>query len=152
MACPYFIPTEKFAEGKWLHPTRLPLGAGWRGLCTAGCYQQIVPSDEELHRFCNLGYATGCQRLPAQRRSDAVRFSIARDREDRIEMCYVFESAYRPGGHGVLEYDAVAGCWAVAHPDPRVQTMAACYLQSYLERRQSGQTRCARSGQAPSKA
>jgi hypothetical protein len=135
MACPYFIPTEKFAEGSWPCRERLPLGDGWRGLCTAAADRQVVPTDDQLREFCNLGYAAQCRRLPAERRFDAVRFSVARDRDQRIEICYVLEFRHRPGAHGVLAYDAAAGRWAAAHPDPRIQAMAACYLESYFERR-----------------
>ena len=31
MACPYFMPVEKLENGTWPHPSRLPLGSGWRG-------------------------------------------------------------------------------------------------------------------------
>jgi hypothetical protein len=140
MACPYFIPTEKFEDGVWPHRPRLPLGDGWRGLCTASAQEPVMPSDHELRQFCNLGYAAECQRLPAQHRFDAVRFSVARDREQRINIYYVIEAAHRPGAHGVLEYDAAAGRWAMAHPDPRIQAMAACYLESYFQRRQNRRT------------
>jgi len=140
MACPYFIPTEKFADAAWPHRARLPLGDGWRGLCTAPGHEQVVPSDDQLRHFCNLGYALQCARLPAQPRFDAVRFSVARDRDQRVDLYYVLEAAHRPGPHGVLEYDAAAGRWTVAHPDPRIQAMAACYLESYFERRQKGCT------------
>jgi len=137
MACPYFIPTEKFGDGAWPHRERLPLGDGWRGLCTASHEEQIVPSDDQLLQFCNLGYAAQCPRCPTQRRYDAVRFSVARDRDQRIEICYVLEAAHRPGKHGVLAYDSGAGRWARSHPDPRIQAMAACYLESYFERREN---------------
>jgi len=145
MACPFFIPTEKFEDGGWPHRPRLPLGNGWRGLCTASGREHVVPSDvvpsdNDLRQFCNLGYAAQCQRLPAQHRFDAVRFSVARDRDQRINIYYVLEAAHRPGAHGVLEYDSAAGRWAVAHPDPRIQAMAACYLESYFERRQNGRS------------
>jgi predicted Fe-S protein YdhL (DUF1289 family) len=139
MACPYFIPTERFTDGAWPHPSRLPLGDGWRGLCTATSDQQVVPSDEELRDFCNLGYAARCGRLPDPRRFDAVRFSVARDRDRRIQVCCVLETAHCPGAHRMLEYDSSAGRWAVAHPDPRIQAMAACYLESYQARRQNVQ-------------
>jgi hypothetical protein len=152
MACPYFIPTERFSDGAWPHRTRLPLGDGWRGLCTARCNQEIVPSDDQLLQFCNLGYAAQCQQLPAHRRFDAVRFCVARDREARIEVCYVLEAGHRPGAHGVLEYDAAAGRWAAAHPDPRIQAMAACYLESYFERRPFDSLRSLRAGSGDSKA
>ena len=137
MACPYFIPTERFANGAWPHPPRLPLGDGWRGLCTASHDEQITPSDYELREFCNLGYAARCPRLPSPRRFDAARFSVARDRSDRIDICCVLETAHRPGAQRMLEYDAANGRWAIAHPDPRIQAMAACYLESYLQRRQT---------------
>ena len=138
MACPYFIPTEKFADGGWQHRARLPLGDGWRGLCTAGGDSQVVPADDELRQYCNLGYAARCRRLPAERRFDAVRFSVTRDRDQRIEICYVLEAGHCPGTHGMLAYDAAAGQWTAAHPDPRIQAMAACYLESYFERRKTG--------------
>lgn len=138
MACPYFIPTVKFDDGAWPHRRRLPLGNGWRGLCTARSDQQIVPTDDQLREFCNLGYAAGCGRLPAERCFDAARFCVARDRDQRIEVCYVLEFAHRPRAHGVLEYDMAAGRWAATHPDPRIQAMASCYLESYFERRQDG--------------
>lgn len=137
MACPYFIPTEKFANGSWPHPSRLPLGGGWRGLCTASSDRQIVPSEDELHDFCNLGYAARCSRLPHPRRFDAVRFSVARDRDNRIQVCCVLETAHCPGAHRMLEYDYAATRWTTEHPDPRIQAMAGCYLQSYLERRRT---------------
>jgi len=129
------MPTERFEHGGWPRRERLPLGNGWRGLCTASVAGQVVPSDDELRQFCNLGYAVNCPRFPAERRFDAARFSVARDRDQRIEICYVLEAGHRPGAHGVLAYDAAAGRWASAHPDPRIQAMAACYLESYFERR-----------------
>jgi hypothetical protein len=144
MACPYFIPTEKFEDGAWPHRTRLPLGGAWRGLCTASRDQQIVPSDDQLRQFCNLGYAAQCPQLPAERRYDALRFSVARDRDQRIDIYFVLEAGHRPGAHGVLKYDSAAGRWAVPHPDPRIQAMAACYLESYFER---GQNRGAAAGE-----
>lgn len=137
MACPYFLPTEKFSDGAWPHRARLPLGDGWRGLCTASA-DQLVPSDDQLRQFCNLGYAGECQRLPISHRFDAVRFSVTRDRDQRVQICYVLETSHRPGTHGMLEYDAADSCWAMTHPDPRIQAMAACYLESYLERRENG--------------
>ena len=138
MACPYFIPTQKFEDGGWPHRNRLPLGDGWRGLCTASSDKQITPSDDELREFCNLGYAARCQRLPHSRRFDAARFSVARDRDQRIEICCVLETDHRPGVHRMLQYDSVAGRWTVMHPDPRIQAMAACYLESYFARRGNG--------------
>ena len=72
MACPFFMPKTRFEDGGWLHPSRLPLGAGWRGECCAPGQQGTEPSNEELRELCNLGYATGCLRLPRERNFDAV--------------------------------------------------------------------------------
>jgi hypothetical protein len=137
MACPYFLPTEKFTDGTWPHPSRLPLGDGWRGMCTAPGQQSVSPCEEDLKEFCNLGYARQCTRFPAGAAADAVRFCVMRDRGDVIEVCFVFERDHLPGEFGTLEYDAVAGTWRVTHRDHRIQKMAACYLDAYLARRVS---------------
>ncbi len=137
MACPYFLPTERCDDAGWLRPARLPLGGGWRGVCTAPGCEAAVPSDSELKEFCNLGYARGCARFPASAAADAVRFSVARDLGDRIELCYVCELAHAPREYGTLEYDPESRAWRRAHPDPRIHKMAACYLESYLPRRQT---------------
>lgn len=135
LACPYFFPERRLEDGRWLHPARLPLGGGWFGQCHApGCEGQL-PSDEELHEFCNLGYATNCRRLPKERSSDAVRFSVVRDGGERVVLLFVFESGHHPAGHGNIEYDCVNREWISAHPEPRIQQMAQCYLESYLLRR-----------------
>ena len=67
LACPFFMPVQKL-DGAWLHPSRLPLGAGWDGHCSAPGHEGARPSDQELQEFCNLGYAAKCSRLPAERR------------------------------------------------------------------------------------
>src|SRR6266851_3660207 len=46
LACPFFLPSEKFDDGGWLHPSRLPLGDGWRGVCTASSQAAPVPVNE----------------------------------------------------------------------------------------------------------
>lgn len=135
MACPFFMPERKLEGGAWLHPSRLPLGGGWSGHCHAPGHEGDVPSDEQLRELCNLGYAANCPRLPRERASDAVRFSIARDRGSQLVLCFVCEAGHRPVEHGTLEYDASLGQWNSSHPNPRIQKMAECYLQSYMQRR-----------------
>jgi hypothetical protein len=134
LACPFFMPTSKLDDGGWLHPSRLPLGGGWRGQCSAPGHEGVEPTTDEL-RECNLGYAATCPRLPKERNCDAVRFSVARDRGAQLLLWFVCESAHQPAGHGTLEYDLALDHWNSSHPDPRIQKMAACYLQSYLLRR-----------------
>jgi hypothetical protein len=129
------MPTSKLDDGGWLHPSRLPLGGGWTGHCSAPGHAGAKPTNQELRELCNLGYAAGCPRLPTERTSDAVRFSIARDRGGQLLVWFVCESGHRPAAYGTLEYDLSTGRWIVSHSDTRIQKMAECYLQSYLLRR-----------------
>jgi len=122
-------------DGAWLHPSRLPLGGGWEGRCSAPGHEGAHPSQEELHEFCNLGYATKCSRLPIEREWDAVRLSVARDQGSRLLLWFVCEIDHRPARHGTLEYDVDRREWISLHSDPRIQKMLECYLQSYLQRR-----------------
>jgi len=134
LACPFFMPVQKL-DGAWLHPSRLPLGGGWEGQCSAPGHEGAHPSQEELHEFCNLGYATKCSRLPIEREWDAVRLSVARDQGSRLLLWFVCETDHRPARHGTLEYDVDRREWISLHSDPRIQKMLECYLQSYLQRR-----------------
>jgi hypothetical protein len=137
LACPFFMPTQKSEEAAWLHPSRLPLGAGWSGRCCAAGHEGTVPSDQSLKEHCNLGYAVTCPHLPKERTADAVRFSIARDRTSQLEIWFVCELGHRPAGHGKLKYDVARDRWLSVHPNPCTQKMAQCYLESYLRRRTS---------------
>jgi hypothetical protein len=134
LACPFFMPTAKLDDGGWLHPSRLPLGGGWSGRCSAPGHEDAELQVEQLREFCNLGYASGCAHLPQERTSDAVRFSVTRDAGTQLLLQYVCELNHQPAGHGTLEYDCSSG-WLTPHPDPRIQRMAECYLESYLLRR-----------------
>src|SRR4051794_6734646 len=131
MPCPFFIPTERVDDAGFTHPARLPLGAAFRGRCGAPGNDGAVPSDEEVKQ-CNLGYARNCERLPQEREADAVRFSIVRDREGQISLCYISELNYLPRESGSLHYEFLTRSWLQMHPDERVQAMAECFLQSYL--------------------
>ena len=137
MACPFFMPTKRFEGGTWLHPSRLPLGAGWHGHCTSGHPDAPPPTDEHVQRYCNLGYATSCASLPSDRTSDAVRFSVARHSEQRIILRYISELNHCPREHGTLEFVQAERRWISPHPDPRIQKMAECYLESHLRKFES---------------
>lgn len=146
MACPFFWPIEKLENGSWLHPSRLPLGCGWGGQCTAPGHENVIPTQEELENFCNLGYAEGCLRLPQDRAWDSIRFSArtvcdaVNNFGKRIEVRYICERAHRPAQHGYLEFDVVSAQWLKQHSDSRLQRMAECFLSSYLERRKHRDT------------
>ena len=135
LACPFFMPTQKL-EGQdlWLHPSRLPLGAGWKGNCGAPGHEAVQLSDPEV-RECNLGYALKCPRLPQIRECDSVRFGIANDSGSRLLLWFVCEAGHRPVRHGTLEFDTLLSRWNTTHPDSRLQKKAECYLESYLARR-----------------
>jgi hypothetical protein len=134
LACPFFAPTHRADDLVLPHPTRLPLGAGWRGVCVAPGHEQTTPTNAELES-CNLGYANSCPRLPRERACDAVRFGVASHSGGRISLQFVFEAEYLPAGHGWLEYDESLNIWISTYPEPRIQRLAECYLQSYLERK-----------------
>lgn len=135
---------EKLENGTWLHASRLPLGCGWSGRCSAPGHEGEIPSNDELRDFCNLGYAEGCGRLPPERPWDAVRFAARRvgsegengDRA-RIHLRYICERGHCPAEHGVLEFDPIREQWANPHRDDRVQRMAECFLASYLEKKKN---------------
>jgi hypothetical protein len=134
LACPYFVPREIVNDGSWLHPSRLPLGAGWSGRCGASG-QETTPSDFVLHELCNLGNAAACPHLPRGRDWDAVRFSVAHTSSDQITLWYVCELAHAPIEHGKLTFDCVEGRWLNPHADARVQRLAVCYLETYRSRK-----------------
>ena len=144
MACPFFMPMKRLESGEWLHASRLPLGSGWSGKCAAPGHEGEVPSQQELREFCNLGYAERCGRLPRERVWDSVRFAArAVGNEEkigssgRIQVRYVCERGHYPVAHGVLDYDFASGHWNSPHPDDRIQRMAECFLESYVERRRN---------------
>ena len=127
LACPFFLPTEQLRGGAWIHPTRLPLAAGWEGTCTAPGHEGATPESFEP---CNLGYASTCPRLPQERRWDAVRFAVLQESSERSLLVYVCEKDHLPADHGNLEFCVRDGACAKPHPDPRIQKMAECFLAS----------------------
>jgi hypothetical protein len=140
------MPVEKLENGAWLHTSRLPLGCGWTGHCTAPGFENAVPSPDQLRDFCNLGYAEGCGHLPHDRAWDSVRFgarTTLRDDKDssssQIQVRYVCERAHRPVDHGILKFDAVTSLCEEKHSDQRVQRLAECFLISYVEKRKKPQ-------------
>src|SRR5215472_1924991 len=131
------MPTQRLEEGAWLHPSRLPLGAGWQGYCTAPGHEGELPAPADLHHGCNLGYAVTCPRLPQERAWDAVRFGVAGESESGVRLAYVCERNHRPSEHGTLEYRFADQAWLNRHADPRIQKMAECCMVSWLRRSQT---------------
>jgi hypothetical protein len=69
---------------------------------------------------------------------DAVRFGVARDGEKLVWLKFVLEAAHLPVAHGLIEYDRARETWASVHPEPRLQKMAECFLESYVRARGNG--------------
>ncbi len=134
MACPYFMPMERLDDGAWMHPARLPLGAGWTGHCTAPGHEGETPSGQQIRDCCNLGYASTCSFRPGNCLFDSIRFAVMRESDELVVICYACEKNHRPGGAGRLEYERGRG-WLQPHPDTRIQKMAECYLESYFLRK-----------------
>jgi hypothetical protein len=134
VACPFFFPTERCFTTAWSFPNRLPLGAGFCGTCRASG-EEIVPDDATLRDSCNLGHAANCNRLPAERRADSVRFAVAEDADNRIVLAYVYDRDHAAVEHGRLAYDCAARRWVSKLTDGCVQRQAECYLAVYLERK-----------------
>ncbi|HEX8815002.1 MAG TPA: hypothetical protein VF753_05835 [Terriglobales bacterium] len=137
MACPFFMPTSRFDDGGWIHPSRLPLGAGWKGHCCAPGHEGVEPEADELREWCNMGYASGCGRRPKENSNDAVRFAVTRDSASQVNILYSIETAHLPAGHGTLEYDLAGQRFTTSLADARILKMAECFLQSHLARRAS---------------
>ena len=134
MACPYFFPTDKNCTIAWAFPARLPLGAGFNGSCRAGA-EEVAPTETELRDFCNIGYASGCPRMPRSCFSDGVRFAVARDEGARVILHYASERGHEPVEVGRIEYDCTTKSWVAPLRDPCLQRQADVYLSVYLERR-----------------
>ena len=144
------MPVARLENGSWPHPSRLPLGGGWCGHCTAPGHEGETPKQDVLEAFCNLGYASSCNWSPPERVWDAVRFavnapldSVARSAPRSaaavpariLLLRYVCERNNRPVEHGDLEFDLSQAAWLVRHDDARIQKMAECFLESYLKKK-----------------
>ena len=137
MACPFFTPSQRL-DSDWPFPHRLPLGAAWSGTCAAAA-QTVQPSSEEL-KSCNTGYARSCDKLPTERKADAVRFALGEERDGLLKVRFALEREYLPAGHGELVYEVQTCGWREQHPSACVQKMAQCYVESQLARRAASAT------------
>ena len=136
MACPYFYPVERapLAQGK--QTALMPLGDVWSGICRARPDAEWTPDPHTIHQLCNFGYAREkCGRVPAAG-PDAMRFSIAGDRDDLIRIYWVMEKAHMPFAHGALEYSRAEAAFRTAHPEACAARQAEAYMTSYLRRKE----------------
>jgi type 1 glutamine amidotransferase len=63
-----------------------------------------------------------------------VRFSVAHAGPEQVTICFVCELDHAPIEHGKLTFDLASEIWLNMHTDPRVATLANCYLQTYRAR------------------
>ena len=132
MACPYFEPRTKFRDAI----TSMPLGDVWSGICRANAGAPHEPDVNALTEFCNMGYARGkCPSFPDTTAPDAVRFMIARDQDQMIQIAYVTERDHHPHAHGSLEYSRAAAAFPETCGDPLLEKQAQAYALSYVRRR-----------------
>jgi len=113
----------------------VPLGDLWRGVCRVEG-APYTPDDSAVSELCNMGYARGrCPRYPQADDGDAVRFLIARDRDELIRIQYVVERDHHPYAHGALEYSRPLGAFPGSSADALLTRQALAYVTSYLRRR-----------------
>lgn len=53
---------------------------------------------------------------------------------------FVCERAHAPVEHGTLSFDRREQRWLFPHADPRVQRLAACYLETYSVRQKENRS------------
>jgi len=125
---------EQRLDGDWPFPQRLPLGAGWSGVCTA-VHSDVRPNQEELKTGCNMGYAKACSRLPQERQADAVRFARGDEHDGLVHIRFAYERDYLPAGHGELIYETARRQWRTQHDNACLVRMAECYIEGQMSRR-----------------
>jgi hypothetical protein len=137
VACPFFHPTERFEDGIWLQPPRLPLGDPCHGQCIAGFDAPNQPGIDDIRKLCNIGYARGrCPRFPASfEGADAIRFSITGDEGETLSLVCIFEKDYGPFRHMALSYDRVAARFTTPMESRIQEAQARMFVDSYLNRR-----------------
>jgi len=47
VACPYFLPVDRFEQDLWIVPPRLPLNDSFRGVCRAGADEFEPPEKSQ---------------------------------------------------------------------------------------------------------
>jgi hypothetical protein len=135
MACPYFYPVARFETSPWSVPPRLPLGDAFSGECRAPG-NSAQPDETRTREICNFGYGRGrCEQFPTSSTADAIRFHVAKDAGELIEIQYIFEKDCWPGEHGVLEYVHTSVNAARMSACATLQRQADAFLESYLKRR-----------------
>lgn len=142
MACPYFYPTERFAESAWPKHPRLPLGDPYSGFCRANPMRERRPGQETLRECCNVGRAgRRCSHFPKDSGPDANRFSVASDAAGVIRIFYVAEREHYSLDHGTIDFDTASGQFPDTDTGETLRKQARAYVESYLRRKHEPEER-----------
>lgn len=136
MACPYFFPTERFAEAAWPKHPRLPLGDPYKGICRADPKHERSPAVETLRECCNPGRAhQRCSHFPKSSGADAFRFCVASDADGVIGIFYVAERGGRTVESGTVDFETATGLFRDTQAGETLEKQARAYVESYLRRK-----------------
>ncbi|MGA2881212.1 MAG: hypothetical protein ABSG13_19860 [Bryobacteraceae bacterium] len=124
----------RFETNPWTVPPRLPLGDAFSGVCRApGTIVQ--PEESQMREVCNLGYGRhGCGQFPGTSVADSIRFHVAKDQGELINIQYVFEKDCWPGERGTFDY-TLAREFSPHLADETLRRQAGAFIESYLKRR-----------------
>ena len=134
MSCPCFSPSHPRGAEPGAKGLLAPLGDLYAGACLADPGDPVAQEDAQL-TLCNLGYARGeCARVPAGA-ADAVRFALARDDGQALEVHYVIERGHHPVEHGTFLYRLADQTISNAPLNEPFRAQASAYAASYLRRK-----------------
>lgn len=131
MACPCFVPVNRWDERDMVPARYYPLGDLYHGMCSAGG-REVAPGADAEVQWCNMGYARGqCPQCPAAG-PDAVRFAVVRETASGTEVRYAIEKDHLPFASG-------STIWNNGPDTPlaaALHAQMAAYVASYRRRRQ----------------
>jgi len=95
----------------------------------------MQPNETRMREVCNLGLGRhGCEQFPQGSAADAIRFHVAKDAGELINIQYVFEKDCWPAEHGTFDYTMTRG-FASSLPAETLRRQAEAFVETYLRRR-----------------
>jgi hypothetical protein len=131
MACPFFAPDRPLPWERRQGQLRPPLGELYEGLCRVAC-DVHRPVGEILVEGCNLGYpGARCARFPTGA-PEAVRFAVASDDGERIEVDWLVEKGCLPIESGRARCNRRQPGAAGIDPSSALAAQLRAYVEAYL--------------------
>ncbi len=133
MPCPLFEPVRAVSPSSTANG-RLPLIDEYDGVCHAATVAMPVPS--EL-RFCacNHGYSGGsCGHWPAEETRSALRYSVAAQNDEELEVICVAEKDHTPVEWLRVRYVVSTGAMEPVLSDICMQAQALAFCRAYIRR------------------